>query len=168
MNLQQSVMLRSDDPVAAYYYGRVLKQIGRTKEEFDLAQQSLLKAVSLDTRHEIPEVQLHRALMLMDSKDSGSNPEAIAALKSYITSYGQKRATTIRNDQLVPPNLDVLYGYMRLLGDRTWTAPDVVEVLKTSSGKSSSPTAAPPASIPRIEPASQTLSPTPTKKSRKP
>ena len=46
-NLQQSVMMRSDDPLAAYYYARVLKQVGRTPEELDLAQQSLLKAISL-------------------------------------------------------------------------------------------------------------------------
>jgi predicted Zn-dependent protease len=168
MNLQESVMLRSDDPLAAYYYGRVMKQIGRTKEELDLAQQSLLKAISLDTRHEIPEVQLHRALLLMDSKDNSTNPEAIAALKSYITAYGQKRATSIRNDRLVPPNLDILYGYMRLLGDKTWTVPDVVETLRASSGNPSSPAASTPSSIPRIEPASQTLSPTSPKKTRKP
>lgn len=165
MNLQQSVMLRSDDPLAAYYYGRVMKQVGRTKEELDLAQQSLLKAISLDTRHEIPEVQLHRALMLMDSKDSSTNGEAIAALKSYIAAYGQKRATNIRNEQLVPPNLDILYGYMRLLGDKTWTVPDVVETLKASS---TNPAPASPASIPRIEPASQTLSPTSKKARSKP
>lgn len=164
MNLQQSVMLRSDDPLAAYYYGRVLKQVGRTKEELDLAQQSLMKAVSLDTRHEIPEVQLHRALMLMDSKDSSANAEAVAALKNYIVTYGQKRATSTRNDMYVPSNLDVLYGYMRLLGDKTWTAPDVVEVLKASTANTNSAATPPPATIPRVEPASQTLSPAPPKK----
>src|SRR6185295_16212819 len=82
-NLQQSVMIRSDDPIAAYYYGRVMKQVGRTKEELEIAQQSLLKAISLDTRNDIPEVQLHRALMLMDSKESSNQAEAITALKTY-------------------------------------------------------------------------------------
>lgn len=166
MNLQQSVMLRSDDPVAAYYYGRVMKQVGRTQEELDLAQQSLLKAINLDTRHEIPEVQLHRALMLMDTKDNSTNSEAIAALKSYIAAYGQKRATNIRNEQLVPPNLDIIYGYMRLLGDKTWTVPDVVDTLRASSTNPTSPAPASPTSIPRIEPASQSLSPTAPKKTR--
>lgn len=129
-NLQQSVMMRSDDPLAAYYYARVLKQVGRTKEELDRAQQYLQKAISLDTRLEIPEVQLHRALMLMDNKDSNTNPEAITALKSYITTYEHKRATTLANQPYVPPNLDVLYGYMRLLGDKTWTAPNISELQK--------------------------------------
>lgn len=167
-NLQQAVMLRSDDPLAAYYYGRVMKQVGRTKEDLDLAQLSLLKAINLDTRREIPEVQLHRALLLMDSKDSNNQTEAVAALKLYITAYERKRARSISNDGLLPSNVDVLYDYMRQLGDKTWTAPDLAEILKQSPGNSSSSIAQPPTSIPRVEPASETLSPTNTRKSRKP
>lgn len=170
-NLQDAVSLRSDDPVTVYYYGRVMKQVSRTKEELDLAQQFLVRAVSLDTRHEIPDVQLHRALMLMDSNNSSSYPEAIAALKSYIITYGQKRALEIRNEQVVPPNLNILYGYMRLLGDKTWTAPDVVEIFKASTGtnpNNTNPLVQSPAKIPRVEPASQTLSPTPVKQVQKP
>jgi predicted Zn-dependent protease len=170
MNLQQSIMLRSDDPRAAYYYGRVLKQVGRTKEELDLANQFLLKAINLDVRHEIPDVQLHRALMLMDTKDPGNQPEAIQAFKNYITDYGRKRATNISSEDLLPPNLDVIYGYMRLLGEKTWTAPTVNDIVKATSPGSSVPAPQAPSSIPRIEPASQTLSPTNTntKKPRKP
>ena len=168
MNLQQSVMLRSDDPLATYYYGRVLKQVGRTKEELDLANQLLLKSISLDLRHEIPDVQLHRALMLMDSKDPGNQVEAVAAFKSYITDYGRKRATNISSEELVPPNLDVIYGYMRLLGEKTWTAPTVRDLIKTTSPESVVPVSQTPAAVPRIEPASQTLSPSGTRKPRKP
>jgi predicted Zn-dependent protease len=168
MNLQQSVMLRSDDPLAAYYYGRVLKQVARTNEELNLANESLLKAISLDVRHEIPDVQLHRGLLLMDSKDRGQQAEAVGAFKSYITGYGRKRATSISNDELLPPNLDVIYGYMRLLGEKTWTAPTVSDLVKATASGSSVPAPQTPAAIPRIEPASQTLSPTNTKKPRKP
>jgi hypothetical protein len=168
-NLQQSVMMRSDDPIAAYYYARVLKQVGRTKEELELAQQSLLKAVSLDSRHEIPEVQLHRALMLMDSKDSSSNPEAITALKTYITSYGRKRATASLDDRYLPPNVDVIYGYMRLLGEKTWIAPNV-DLLKAGSGSSTAPTIQPTPSglIPKTEPASPAPAPTKTRNKGRP
>jgi predicted Zn-dependent protease len=165
MNLQQSVTLRSDDPLAAYYYGRVMKQVGRTKEELDIAQQSLLKAISLDTRNDIPEVQLHRALMLMDSKESGNQSEAVAALKAYITTYERKRATNISNERRLPPNVDILYGYMRLLGEKTWTAPLLAEDVKARDGNSILQS---PASIPKIEPASGTLSPISIRKTRKP
>jgi predicted Zn-dependent protease len=168
LNLQQSVMLRSDDPLTAYYYGRVMKQVGRTKEELDLAQQSLLKAISLDTRRDIPEVQLHRALMLMDSKDSTNQAEAVAALKTYIIAYERKRATTTSNEGLLPHNVDVLYGYMRQLGDTTWTAPDIAEILKSSPGNSGGSIPQPSTSTPRLEPASGTLSPTSTRKPRRP
>jgi len=167
-NLQQSVTLRSDDPLAAYYYGRVIKQVGRTKEELDLAQQSLLKAISLDTRHEIPEVQLHRALMLMDSRDGSNQAEAAAALKTYITAYERKRASNISSEGVLPPNVDVLYGYLRLLGDKTWTAPDLAEILKSGSSNSTVSIAQPSTSIPKIEPASETLSPAGRRKPRKP
>ena len=37
----------------------------------------------------------------------------------------------------MPPNLDVIYGYMRLLGEKTWTAPTIGDVIKaTSTGPS--------------------------------
>jgi beta-barrel assembly-enhancing protease len=171
MNLQESVMLRSDDPLAAYYYGRVLKQVGRTREELDFANQSLLKAISLDIRHEIPDVQLHRGLLLMDSKDAGKQAEAITAFKSYITDYGRKRATSISSDELLPPNLDVIYGYMRLLGEKTWIAPTVTDLVRSTSTTPSGTLNGPvlqPSTLPRIEPPSQILSPTNTKKPRKP
>jgi hypothetical protein len=164
MNLQQSTMLRSDDPVTAYYYGRVLKQVGRTKEELDLAQAWLLKAIKLDLRHDIPEVQLHRALLLMESKDASTNTDAIASLKNYITAYGRKRATIISNEDLLPPNIDVLYGYMRLLGDQTWTAPNVSEILKASLPNPAGPTGQMPAVIPTVRPATEVLSPIKTRK----
>jgi tetratricopeptide (TPR) repeat protein len=170
-NLQQSVTLKSDDPLATYYYGRVLKQVGRTSEELETAQQSLLKAISLDTRREIPEVQLHRALLLMDSKDGASRSEAIAALKSYITAYEHKRVAIISNDGLLPSNVDILYGYLRSLGDKTWTAPDITEILKASAGgpgNNSSTTVSAAEQPPRIEPASETLSPTGARRPKKP
>lgn len=156
-NLQQSVTMRSDDPLAVYYYGRVLKQVGRNKEELDNAQQLLLTAVRLDNRQAIPEIQLHRALMLMDSKDQPNQAEAITALKSYITAYERKRVDSIRGDGLVPPNVDILYDYMRILGEKSWRAPELAEILRGSTPQPQ------PASIPKAEPASEVLAPTKVK-----
>lgn len=166
-NLEQAVMLRSDDALAAYYYGRVMKTVGRTKEDLDIADRSLVKAISLDVRHEIPEVQLQHALMLMDNnKDSSNNAAAITALKDYITSFERKRATEISTKELLPPNVDVLYGYMRLLGEKTWTAPGVVEVMNRAPS-SSTPFQQAPGSVPVVQPASQTLSPSPASLKKK-
>jgi len=166
-NLQEAVMLRSDDPVAAYYYGRVLKMVGRTKEELDLAQQSLLKAAALDVRHDIPDVQLHRALMLMDSKDPNNNSEAIKALKAYITDYGRKHATARVYTGVLPGNLDVLYGYMGLLGEKTWTAPTMAELMRTDSTVPNTMLQPAPTLTPRIQPVSETPSPAPKKRGPK-
>ena len=97
----------------------------------------------------------------MDSKDSSTYPEAIAALQNYITDFGRKRATANINTGIQPPNLDVLYGYMRLLGEKTWTAPTRLDLEKMAFGSLATPA---PQSSPRIEPASQTLQPTNNKR----
>jgi hypothetical protein len=166
-NLMQAVMMRSDDPLATFYYGLVMKQVGRTKEELDQANKHLLKAISLDVRREIPEVQLHRGLMLMDSKDSGTQAEAIVAFKSYVTDYGRKRALRISNEELVPPDLGIIYGYLRLLGEKTWTAPTVDDVLNATASNPSTSNPQ-PNTIPRIVPASEKLSPTTSNQTSKP
>ena len=122
-NLEQAVKLRSDDPLAAYYYGRLLKQTGRTKDELETAQQMFLSAIRLDTRQSIPEVQLHRALILMESTDAPAQAAAVQSLKDYIVAY-QKRTLEQRGaDPTLPPNVDVLYDYLRLLGEKRWSAP---------------------------------------------
>jgi predicted Zn-dependent protease len=165
MNLQQSVTLRSDDPLAVYYYGRVLKQVGRTKEELDTAQQSLQAAIRLDTRQAIPEVQLHRALMLMDNKDQPNQTEAVAALKAYIVAYERKRVESFQDEGLLPSNVDILYDYMRLLGDKNWRAPELADIMKMNSGGQNGTSAQQqqPSSIPRVETPTETLSPTKVK-----
>lgn len=125
-NLQQAHMLRSDDPLATYYYARVLKQVGRSREELAQAEQLIQTAMRLDTRLSIPEIQLHRALLLIESKEPGQQAEAVQSLKQYILNY-QKRRMEMRGERgdeaTLPPNVDILYDYMRLLGDKTWKAP---------------------------------------------
>lgn len=125
-NLQQAYTLRSDDPLAAYYYARVLKQVGRSREEMEQAEQLILTAIRLDTRQSIPEIQLHRALLLIESKEPAQQAEAVQALKQYILAY-QRRQIEMRAERgdnaTLPPNVDILYDYMRLLGDKNWKAP---------------------------------------------
>jgi predicted Zn-dependent protease len=133
-NLKQAVSLRTDDARAAFYYGRVLKLVGRTKEDRDTAQQYLLTAIRLDTRRQIPEVQLQRALMLMENKDQAAQTEAAQALRDYIVAFQSKRVDDLRQDNSLPPNVDTLYDYLRLLGDKAWRAPTPELVRLTSTG----------------------------------
>jgi predicted Zn-dependent protease len=120
-NLQQAVSLRSDDVRATFYYGRVMRMVGRTKEEIDLAEQYLKTAVSQDqARHDLPEVQLQKALLLMDKKD----PASLQALKDYILEYQHKRIEDRMIGDTVPANLDTLYDLMRIFGKETkWEPP---------------------------------------------
>jgi predicted Zn-dependent protease len=122
-NLQQAHTLRSDDPLATYYYARVLKQVGRSKEEVEQAEQLILTAMRLDTRQSIPEIQLHRALLLIESKEPGQQAEAVQSLKQYILVYQKRRMEMRGEDNTLPSNVDILYDYMRLLGDKSWKAP---------------------------------------------
>jgi predicted Zn-dependent protease len=133
-NLKQAVSLRTDDARAAFYYGRVLKQVGRSKEDRDAAQQYLLTAIRLDTRRQISEIQLERALMLMENKDAAAQTEAAQALRDYITAFQNKKVDDLRQDNTLPPNVETLYDYLRLLGDKAWRAPVPELVRLTSTG----------------------------------
>jgi predicted Zn-dependent protease len=133
-NLKQAVSLRTDDARAAFYYGRVLKLVGRTKEERDTAQQYLLAAIQLDARKTIPEVQLQRALLLMENKDQASQTQAAQALKEYIVAFQNKKVDDLRQDNSLPSNVDTLYDYLRLMGDKAWRAPSPEFVRLTSTG----------------------------------
>ncbi len=120
-NLQQAVSLRSDDSRAAFYYGRVLQQVGRTKEESEMANQYLLRAIQLDApRQGIAEAHLQRALLLMNKTDPASRAEAIQALKDYLSTYQKIQLEGVLNGGGLPPNVGVIYDFMRLMGEKSW------------------------------------------------
>jgi hypothetical protein len=120
-NLSQAVSLRTDDARARYYYGQVLKLVARTDADRQLASTELNNAIKLDSaRHFIPEAQLQRALLLIDKPDSASREEAVQALKDYVTSYQTARVEAWRFGATLPPNMETLYDYLRLLGDTRW------------------------------------------------
>jgi hypothetical protein len=72
--------------------------------------------------------------MLMDRKDPSAQTEAVAALKLYITAYQRRRLETSREEAWIPANTDILYDYMRLLGDKMWKAPAPEVVLRQLAG----------------------------------
>lgn len=120
-NLSQAVSLRTDDARARYYYGQVLKLVSRTPAERDLANTELAEAIKLDAdRHLIPEAQLQRALLLIDKPDTASQQDAVQALKDYITNYQTARVESWKYGASLPPNMETLYDYLRLLGDTRW------------------------------------------------
>jgi predicted Zn-dependent protease len=120
-NLQQAVSLRTDDVRATFYYGRVLRLVGRSKQELDMAEQYLKAAVTQDqARLNMPEVQLQKALLLMEKKD----PDAVQALKDYILQYQRKRAEDAALSGSTPANLETIYDLMRIFGkELKWEPP---------------------------------------------
>lgn len=122
-NLMQAVSLRSNDPLAAFYYGLVLKIVGRTKEEQDTAREYLLNAIRLDTRHQIPAAQLERALMSMSIRDAAAQKETVSALQQYVLDYQAAVERKKQESENLPPNMTLIYDYMRLLGETKWTPP---------------------------------------------
>ena len=123
-NLAQAVSLRTDDARARYYYGKVLKLVARTDAERETARNELVNAIKLDeVRHFLPEAQLQRALMAMDSPDSAKQAEAIQALKDYVLTFQDRRVQDWKYGASLPANMEILYDYLRLLGDQRWKPP---------------------------------------------
>jgi len=102
-NLQQAVSMRSDDARANFYYGCVLKLVGRTSEDKTNAKRYLENAIRLDVRHTIPEALLQRALLTMESPDAASQSVALRALKDYVETFQQRKCADSR---CLPPNLE--------------------------------------------------------------
>lgn len=129
-NLQQAVNLRNDDVRATFYYGRVLRVVGRTPDELSQAEQYLKTAVTQDqARQNLPEVQLQNALLLMDKKD----PASVQALKTYILEYQQRRVEEAFQAGTLPPNLDTLYDLMRIFGKEVRWEPPRPEMRMTTA-----------------------------------
>jgi predicted Zn-dependent protease len=120
-NLRQAVSLRTDDARARFYYGQVLKLVARTDADRNLANEELATAIKLDVdRHFIPEAQLQRALLLIDKPDAASQQEAVQAIKDYVTSYRDARVEAVKYGGALPPNMEILYDYLRVLGEPRW------------------------------------------------
>ena len=120
-NLSQAVSLRTDDARARFYYGEVMKLVARTDAERELAHTELASAIKLDAnRHFLPQAQLQRALLLIDKPDSASQQEAIQALKDYVTNYEDAHVEAWKYGASLPPNMEILYDYLRLLGETRW------------------------------------------------
>jgi Zn-dependent protease with chaperone function len=120
-NLSEAVSIRDNDPAAHYFYGKVLKLVGRGEEDLRLAREEFYKATRVDFRGQNFGAHLHLALMLAQEQDYDRNQVA-QELNTYVTSYAHWKA-----EQAVmgafPPNLDSVYEYMSVFGDSGWRPP---------------------------------------------
>jgi hypothetical protein len=121
-NLDESLQIRSNDPAAHFYYGKVLKLTGRTPGEKSRALSEFATAIDLDKRRMLPESYLQRALTLVGSRDAAQTREIVGDLKEYVTLYQRQ------NGGQLPPNMDVIYDYMQDAGEMTWAATPAMNV----------------------------------------
>jgi len=118
-NLEEAVSIRENDPAAQYYLGKVLETIGRTPEDQKAAETAFSKAALYDDQRENFGSHLHYALMMMNDT-AGSNTQQITKeLDTYVTDYVKYQVEYSRS-LLLPPNLDTIYEYMKLYGDKDW------------------------------------------------
>lgn len=118
-SLRESLEIRSNDPLTHYYYGLVLKQIGRTESEKLAALQEFNTAVDLDQRQVLPEARLQRALARMATQNEANSQEIVADLKTYVDLYQRDNAGRL------PKNMDIIYGYLQEVGELSWSSPPV-------------------------------------------
>ncbi len=151
-NLEESLLIRSNDPYSHFYYGKVLKLTARNAAEKSRALSEFVRAVELDKRRVLPEARLHRALALIENKEPSQLPEIVSTLKEYVGLYQREHAGRL------PPNMDVIYDYMQEAGELNWSAPPVinistknVEPIVVSSGAAAPPR--PAAADPAPQPA---------------
>lgn len=114
-NLEESLRIRSNDPFAHYYYGVVLKLTARTLGEKQRALNEFALAIQYDRRKVLAEPYLHRALAMIDSRESHTN-EIVENLKEYVTLYQRQNAGAL------PTSMDLIYDYMQDAGETLWTA----------------------------------------------
>ena len=121
-NLEESLRIRSNDPYAHYYYGKVLKLTARTSQEKLRALGEFAQAIQLDRRKVIAEPYLYRALSMIDARDPAQMQEIVNALKDYVAIYQREHSGAL------PLNMEVIYDYMQEAGDVVWTATPAVNV----------------------------------------
>lgn len=118
-NLRQAVEIRSNDPTALYYYGKVLELVGRTDAELNQAKELFRRAAENDFRNWNFGSHLHYALMLMEERNPEAASRAEEELQRYIDSYSDYRLSEFALRQL-PSHLDTLFDYMMLNGRAEW------------------------------------------------
>jgi len=127
-NLEGAIALRSTDPIAHDYLGRVYKLTARNQEDEAKAKEHFLQAIRLDaSRHAYARPHLEHALVLLKQNDHTSLPEAQKEIKAYIEIY------KLNSGGRVPPGIDILYDYLSLAGDDSWSRPTVVNVAQAES-----------------------------------
>ncbi|MEO8259050.1 MAG: M48 family metalloprotease [Acidobacteriota bacterium] len=144
-NLEYARHNRPNDPSAHYYYGKVMKLVGRTDEDKKLADDAFQKAIQFDRRERNYGAYFYRALALIDQKNSSLNPEIAKSLQLYLMASIRFASEEASLANALPANLDDLYDYLAEAGDVNWqpTVPDDLKQLLIRAGTDNQKTESP-------------------------
>ena len=122
-NLEDAVKLRSNDPRAHYYLGKVIAATARTPDDTQTAQNEFLQAIQYDTeRGAYPEPHLEQALNQITQSDPSKQEQIKKELKTYVALYQRQHSGQL------PPNMYIIYDYLLLSGDKNWYVPPAAVV----------------------------------------
>jgi len=171
-NLEEAVDLRSNDPRAQLYLGKVISLTARTAEDRQQAEDHFLKAIQYDSaRGAYPDPHLEHALHLIG--ENGDKGEIKNEIEAYVALYQREHMGAL------PSNMPILYDYLTLVGDTNWYAAPAavvstrnVEAIHINSSGASGPLTGPqvissvldgaaPSGTPTATPASTTPTPKP-------
>jgi hypothetical protein len=122
-NLQEAIAIRDNDPAAHYFYGKVMKLVGRTEDDMRLARESFYKATQADKHKQNYGSHLHLALMLARERDF-DRKQVASEIDTYVKTYADRKIFRRIIMSSFPPNLDSIYEYMTMYGDPGWQPPD--------------------------------------------
>jgi hypothetical protein len=142
-NLEEAVNLRSNDPRAQLYLGKVISLTARTPEDRQTAEDHFLKAIQYDgARGAYPDPHLEHALHLIG--ENGDKTEINNEIQAYVALYQREHMGTL------PNNMAILYDYLTLVGDTNWYAAPAavvstknVEAIRINSSGGSAPLTGP-------------------------
>jgi Peptidase family M48 len=121
-DLEESLRIRSNDPYAHFYYGKVLKLTARTTQEKLKALSEFASAVQYDKRGVLAEPHLYQALSMIDNPNTSDTKEIVDNLKQYVVIYQREHAGGL------PGNIDAIYDYMQNVGEMAWSATPAMNV----------------------------------------
>jgi len=144
-NLEYARLNRPNDPAAHYYYGKVMKLVGRSDEDRKAADEAFQKAIQFDYRERNYGAYFYRALAMIDQRNPGLNPEIAKSLQAYMMASVRFASEEASLANALPANLDDLYDYLTEAGEVKWRpiAPDdlkpVLAKAATDAQKTESP-----------------------------
>jgi hypothetical protein len=134
VNLEYARQYRPNDPAAHYYYGKVMKLVGRTEEDRKVADDAFQRAIAFDHRERNYGAHFYRALALMNQKNASLNPEIAKELQAYVNASIRFESDEAAYANALPANIDDMYDYLAEAGEVNWrpVIPDSLKGVMTN------------------------------------